>query len=264
MKRLYVSVILCALCGSALSADKTAKKDGLNAASSASAKRRALYAKHFGGMFVKPGSQLGEVAVINCQNAIGTDVFSMPLDFLDDEFGLNMKVVPSAEPFTPATASAAMKNAGGNMAVFVVNDPSLPMSLVAVEAGWGAINVAPLLDEKKPRTAERFSKEFLRVFAMTCGASDSAAPGCLMIPVKGVLELDLMKARVYSPEPYEKIRFHGAAYGLRGKTLVSYKRACEEGWAPAPTNDVQKAIWDKIHTMPTDPIKIKYDPKRDK
>ena len=27
---------------------------------------------------------------------------------------------------------------------------------------------------------------------------------------------------------------------------ASYKVACEEGWAPAPTNDFQKAIWEKV------------------
>ena len=27
---------------------------------------------------------------------------------------------------------------------------------------------------------------------------------------------------------------------------VSYKNACEEGWAPAPTNEFQKAIWEKV------------------
>ena len=25
-----------------------------------------------------------------------------------------------------------------------------------------------------------------------------------------------------------------------------------------PTNDVQKAIWDKVHAIPTEPLKIKY------
>ena len=31
---------------------------------------------------------------------------------------------------------------------------------------------------------------------------------------------------------------------------------------PAPTNDVQKAIWDEIHAMPTEPIKIKPETKK--
>ena len=27
----------------------------------------------------------------------------------------------------------------------------------------------------------------------------------------------------------------------------TYRKACREGWAPAPTNDVQKAIWEDIN-----------------
>ena len=41
-----------------------------------------------------------------------------------------------------------------------------------------------------------------------------------------------------------------------------YRKACEEGWAPQPTNDVQKAIWDKVHAMPTEPLKIKPETKK--
>ena len=39
---------------------------------------------------------------------------------------------------------------------------------------------------------------------------------------------------------------------------TTYKRACEEGWAPAPTNEYQKAVWDKVHAIPDQPLKIKY------
>jgi hypothetical protein len=42
-------------------------------------------------------------------------------------------------------------------------------------------------------------------------------------------------------------------------------KACQEGWAPAPTNDVQKAIWEKVKAekseKPSKPIKVNYDPK---
>ena len=44
--------------------------------------------------------------------------------------------------------------------------------------------------------------------------------------------------------------------------MVTYGRAVREGWAPAPTNEYQKAIWDKIHAMPTEPIKIKPETKK--
>lgn len=32
--------------------------------------------------------------------------------------------------------------------------------------------------------------------------------------------------------------------GIANMRPYTYKLACEEGWAPAPTNQWQKAIWD--------------------
>ena len=51
-------------------------------------------------------------------------------------------------------------------------------------------------------------------------------------------------------------------YGLMPWKQTTYKKACQEGWAPAPTNEYQKAIWDKIHSVPANPMKIEFDPKK--
>jgi len=48
------------------------------------------------------------------------------------------------------------------------------------------------------------------------------------------------------------------ANGMSQEQRATYRHACEQGWAPAPTNDYQKAIWNEVHEMPTEPIKIKY------
>ena len=32
--------------------------------------------------------------------------------------------------------------------------------------------------------------------------------------------------------------------------------------APAPTNEFQKAVWDKVHAIPQNPMKIEFDPKK--
>ena len=46
--------------------------------------------------------------------------------------------------------------------------------------------------------------------------------------------------------------------------IGTYRQACQEGWAPAPKNDEQKAIWNQVHAIPDKPIKIEFDPKRGK
>lgn len=34
--------------------------------------------------------------------------------------------------------------------------------------------------------------------------------------------------------------------GMTQRRKTSYKKACREGWAPAPTNDFQRAVWQAV------------------
>jgi len=52
------------------------------------------------------------------------------------------------------------------------------------------------------------------------------------------------------------------ALGVKPAEKTTYRKACREGWAPAPTNEVQQAIWDKVHQIPANPMKIEFDPKK--
>ena len=40
------------------------------------------------------------------------------------------------------------------------------------------------------------------------------------------------------------------ALGVVPAETATYRQACREGWAPAPTNDVQRAIWDRYRAAP--------------
>ena len=48
--------------------------------------------------------------------------------------------------------------------------------------------------------------------------------------------------------------------------VSTYLKACEEGWAPTPTNEYQKAIWEQVKADkergPTNPIKIPMPKKK--
>ena len=66
------------------------------------------------------------------------------------------------------------------------------------------------------------------------------------------------------PDVFPRMLHYIGALGIRPVVQATYKKACQEGWAPAPTNDVQKAIWEKVHAIPDKPITIEFDPKKDK
>ena len=127
------------------------------------------------------------------------------------------------------------------------------------------VNVAPLAKgagEKPQFFAARVQKELTRGFCLLAGAQNSGYPdalvGCMTKPedldrfMDCRLPIDVMNRFA----PYLK------GYGITPRVYSTYRKACEEGWAPAPTNDVQKAIWDKVHAMPTEPIKIKPEEKK--
>lgn len=57
---------------------------------------------------------------------------------------------------------------------------------------------------------------------------------------------------------------HTEKFGIPPAIMKPYKIACQEGWAPQPTNDIQRTIWNQAHQVPDKPITIEFDPKKDK
>lgn len=84
----------------------------------------------------------------------------------------------------------------------------------------------------------------------------------MLVPFTSLKELDRIPVLQPCPEPFNKMIDSAKAYGINTIAIATYRTACQQGWAPAPTNDVQKAIWDEVHTLPSEPIKIKPESKK--
>lgn len=106
----------------------------------------------------------------------------------------------------------------------------------------------------------RLKKEIVRAsfFLMGTGSTQHDVTK----PVSDLKELDAVKENDVSAETIVHMSCKAKA-GVRTIRFSTYRQACKEGWAPQPTNDVQKAIWDEIYKIPDQPIKIEYDEKRD-
>ena len=112
----------------------------------------------------------------------------------------------------------------------------------------------------KDVVAERLQTQLARTAYFLLG-SGMVTYQCLTQPVSSLKELD----RLNKVQPGAEAMMHlhaGKRVGVRMINYATYQQACREGWAPAPTNDVQKAIWDKVHAMPTAPMKIKPETKK--
>ena len=204
--------------------------------------------KKTGGIVERKGQ--GKVVIVNCQSRIAESLIKERTDRLARLLKCAFEVRKGAWEISAPNAADA------NIAIYIVDDPKLPMSLVAAESGWGVVNAVGL------ESGERFSRQLTRVFALTAGAMCSINIHSPMQPVSKVEDLDKLLSDNIMPDMIDSIRHNMKARGITQNTVSSYLRACEQGWAPAPTNEFQKAIWDKVHELPTEPIRIKPETKK--
>ena len=263
-----VAVLAVLAAFSAGGAQEAAKADGdrtetqpARKAENPAAFREAAIARA-GGYVARPGSMKGRIAFIDAGSGIGEEELRKVVSALGEKIAKYDVRVEKAEAGTPAAIKA---KSGADVAVVVVDDDATPMMLVAPEDHWAAVKVRKVSEGLKGSAVERFKasrcrKEILRAFTFVCGGVASSFDGNIL-DVSGPAELDLRDEFI----PFDKFAVftkHLSGMGVTPRRLATYKRACKEGWAPAPTNDVQKAIWNQIHQLPTEPIKIKPETKK--
>ena len=212
-------------------------------------RRRARLAEA-GGLVQKPHA--GNFArVVSAQSRVD-------LAFIKDvvaqfNSGLNIwievnELAPAATPFE--TVQAALKLPKTGVALVIVEDPKLPTILSAMENGWALLNVTPLDSDMPPKAVydQRVRKEINRAFAQAFGAGLSLNGPCVMEPAYSLAALDAIKFPVISPEVMSKIVTAGAARAIPPIRVATYREAARQGWAPAPTNDVQRAILETVNS----------------
>ena len=77
-------------------------------------------------------------------------------------------------------------------------------------------------------------------------------------------ELDKIVGEQFGIDTMMGVVKHLPEIGVVPDQRITYREACRKGIAPAPTNEYQKAIWEKEHAVPKNPMKIEFDPKKGK
>lgn len=147
--------------------------------------------------------------------------------------------------------------------ITIAEQDGAPTILVAPEEPWAAVNVKNLMKDNPTDEVlkTRIRKELWRAFGFAMGAANSNMQPCLMRPVFSLKDLDAEKVAILSPEPLMGISQTAERLNFATSRRVTYKTAVTEGWAAQPTNDVQRAIWEKVKAeqseKPSNPIKIR-------
>lgn len=223
-------------------------------------------ADEYGGEITLWPKDHGKFLFVNTQKTVCADILARPVNALAVDFNIDIQLVDGSAPDLRAVPAELTKlKAKG--AVWIVDDAALPRVLTATEDGWAVLNVSQINADKpeQKQLSERIFREVYRVFGFLNGTTDpEMMPQCVMKPSHGVKGLDELVCRNYSPSSFAKIQAYLAAEGYKQKQSGTYYDACEEGWAPAPTNAVQKSIWDKVHQLPTKPLTIQRESERNK
>ena len=233
-------------------------------ADEAALSKEELRYRRTGGEIVKRGTYTGKVLFANAQKKLPASEIGGVCREIEAAVNVRMECIETAEK-DPARL---LRDKAANAVLIVVDDPGAPVLLVAPEDRWAIVNMAKLVDDLPGANAKarffvpRARKEIIKGFSLMCGGGSSQFPDNIM-NTASVRELDMVKEQIQADMIEFWTRFLGRI-GVTAKEMTTYKTACREGWAPAPTNDVQKAIWDKVHAVPKNPLKIEFDPKKGK
>ena len=225
---------------------------------------RAKVAENFnrrtGGLISYPGAKRGKIVFVNAQS-------KAPMEWVNDIAAFHAKELKVDIEVANGTFQFPNPKIEGNATLFIIDDAKMPTILHAPEQRWTMVNVATMTDgngSKPAFFAARVKKELTRSFCLLAGTQTSNYPESLLGCVTKPSDLDKFADWELPVDIPERFIPYLSGFGIKPDVLVTYKQACQEGWAPAPTNDYQRAVWEKIHAIPDKPITIEYDPKFDK
>lgn len=220
--------------------------------------------KASGGLITKSGTMTGAVSVLDCQDVASFEAIKDQADTLAKLMRIN--IITERRKIDIIDSNSFKCPAGSQACVFVINNTNSQHRIVHYpDDNTCIVNVAGLNrqnDSQKKVLNARTAKEVARALCFACGAGSSKHTESLMGSQKTVEDLDFMVEARYPMDVLSRMRTYLNSIGVTPEIKVPYIRACREGWAPAPTNEYQRAIWDKVHAMPTAPIKILPETKK--
>ena len=212
---------------------------------------RAARIAQQGGEIIRKGTFEGKVSIVNQQTRLSTSDCEAIARLFAEQTQCNI---------------VADNGDGAAVKLYLIDDPKEPTILLATEDHWGRLNVAKLVDDlpgenaKKKFFVPRARKVMIKSLSLLMGGGSSQFTGNIMNTAK-IRDLDLMKESI-PVDMIEHYQTYLRALGVTPMENTTSLRACREGWAPAPTNDIQKAIWDRVHAAPKHPTKIEFDPTK--
>ena len=200
-----------------------------------------------GGIIMPPDNGNRVVLVNSCQ--ANTNAIFQLMMTSEKMFHIPVKLVEEpAKVDCPYKGAKAYKGEKAPAVIYIYKgEKDGPILTVYMEDAIATINTTPLRSMTSEIEADRLAKELLRGYGVILGGYYSAKLPSVLEPVYGVGQIDNIRVKMFSPMHLSAI-MHGAnLLELPLLRPTTYQAACRMGWAPAPTNEYQKAIWDAAH-----------------
>ena len=206
--------------------------------------RRAAILARTGGPIARPAKEPG-ICFLNLQSKVPSAEMRYAITGICSVFQMSAYVRDGK----PGDEKNLKSLVGKHVAVIaVVDEPGASKLLVSPDESWAKINVSAL-EQDKPNEYTlklRLNKEMWRACAFVCGGCFTESPACLLKPARTLQELDSIKGTTIGPDSFLRIHSYLVDAKCAPAGLTTYRNAVAEGWAPAPTNDIQRAVWDSV------------------
>ena len=227
------------------------------------AAKKAEIVKRAGGYARKTDGQKGRIVFANSQDVVPPDIVESAAAKIGNAVKMAVDVVPCKhEEVNRKTTARLLKDTKANGVIYLSADGCDETVLVAPEGRWAKINVNLL---EGTNVGTRVQKEMVRAFIILCGGGTSDLGHPILNAISSADQLDAAPYG-FPQDVLGRLERYMAQMGVTPYYQTTYRRACHLGWAPPPTNDVQKAIWEKIKAEkergPTNPIKIQPPKKK--
>lgn len=219
------------------------------------------YLRINGGMCQIKGK--GWVAAVDCRSTPDFSDYENGRKFVAQELSTTISNVARGS-FSISNASLTQSETGANAAVFIVDDISLPITLSCPEERWSMLNAAkvktdePSIDKFKKRMSILFQRQCCRAL----GSDEGAGTETCFHTVLKLSDLDDIQSNDLTLSATTSITDTMPLRGMEPIDWGTYRDACETGRAHAPTNEIQRKVWNEVHSIPKNPMKIEFDPKK--
>jgi hypothetical protein len=200
------------------------------------------------GGFIKLPAKGDSVRIINAQTRVSADTINEVANSMRQTFRYSIVVATSKDSKEgSAWVEESLKQKDTAAVLVIIDAASQPPLIVAPEARWAIMNVAALskIGTEANILEERTKKQLWRAYGYLMGCAHSDTDQCVMRPVFKAEDLDGLKFSTLGLESIVKIQKQTTVYGITPERMSTYRKACEDGWAPMPTNSFQKVIWEE-------------------